>query len=80
MFDGTSTFNQPLDSWDVPLVSDMEFMFYGATAFNQDLCKWGLYYAASGVNYADMFDANACPDKRDPTSAAGPWCKASCSR
>lgn len=40
MFDGATSFNQPLDDWDVSNVTNMNGMFYGATAFNQDLSQW----------------------------------------
>ena len=36
MFNGTP-FNQDISSWDVSSVNDMSFMFYNATAFNQNL-------------------------------------------
>ena len=33
-------FNQPIGGWDVSKVTNMSYMFYGASAFNQDLSKW----------------------------------------
>ena len=40
MFYGASSFNQPLEKWDVSQVTNMRRMFAGATSFNQPLEKW----------------------------------------
>ena len=37
MFDGASSFNQPLNKWDVSNVTDMRIMFVRAESFNQSL-------------------------------------------
>jgi len=59
MFDGASSFNQPLEKWDVSQVTNMECMFYGASSFNQPLEKWDvsqvtdmsyMFYHASSFN------------------------------
>ena len=42
MFSGCTSFNQPLNSWDVSQVTSMSCMFSGCTAFNQDLGMWKL--------------------------------------
>lgn len=39
-FSNASSFNQPLNSWDVSNVSVMYEMFDGATFFNQPLTNW----------------------------------------
>ena len=40
MFYGCTTFNQPLNSWDVSKVTRMSSMFNGCTSFNQPLNSW----------------------------------------
>jgi surface protein len=40
MFSSASSFNQPLNNWDVSQVTDMRDMFYGAESFNQPLDNW----------------------------------------
>ena len=42
MFLDCSSFNQPLDNWDVRNVQSMGDMFTGCTAFDQDLGMWKL--------------------------------------
>jgi len=43
MFFGATSFNQPLNNWDVSQVTDMEAMFYQATSFNKPLDNWEWY-------------------------------------
>ena len=40
MFVNTYSFNQPLDTWDVSSVTEMEYMFQSADSFNQDISSW----------------------------------------
>ena len=63
-------------------VTNMDYMFYEASSFNQNLCPWGQHYASSNT-YTKMFSASGCPNKGDndiPTSTNptntpnGPWC------
>src|SRR5690606_37245852 len=42
MFDGASSFNQPLDSWDVRKLEGFSYMFRDASSFNQSLAAWQL--------------------------------------
>ena len=40
MFSGTTTFNQPINSWDTSNVTNMNYMFDQAIAFNQNISGW----------------------------------------
>ena len=40
MFEGATSFNQPLSAWDTSNVTNMEGMFGNATSFNQPLSAW----------------------------------------
>ena len=40
MFNGTTSFNQPLNNWNVSNVTNMGSVFYNATSFNQDISMW----------------------------------------
>jgi len=40
MFEGASSFNSDISTWDVSNVTDMNSMFKGAAAFNQNLNSW----------------------------------------
>ena len=42
MFQGASSFNDPIEHWDVSNVLIMEGLFYGATSFNQALNNWNV--------------------------------------
>ena len=42
MFFNASSFNQPLNNWDVSNVKNMWRMFSGARSFNQPLNKWNV--------------------------------------
>jgi hypothetical protein len=52
MFCGAVSFNQPLASWDVSHVTDMEAMFMDAAAFNQPLDTWDVRHVR---HMLDMF-------------------------
>ena len=54
-----SSFNQPLNNWNVSKVKDMVFMFYNASSFNQPLNNWNvsnvtdmdsMFYEATSFN------------------------------
>jgi surface protein len=47
MFQGTSSFNQSLNSWDVSQVTSMFQMFRDATSFNQPLDNWDVSQVAN---------------------------------
>jgi surface protein len=40
MFNGATSFNQPLNNWNTSLVTTMANMFQGASSFNQPLNSW----------------------------------------
>ena len=42
MFNRATSFNQPLNKWNVSNVTNMACMFYGASSFNQPLNKWNV--------------------------------------
>ncbi|MDY4859731.1 MAG: BspA family leucine-rich repeat surface protein [Campylobacter sp.] len=49
MFDGCENFNQPLNSWNVSNVTDMDSMFYGCENFNQALNSWNVELYVLGL-------------------------------
>ena len=49
IFDGATSFNRPLDDWDVSSTTDMTRMFAGATSFNRPLDDWDIS-AATGMS------------------------------
>ena len=42
MFRGATSFNQPLNKWNVSKVTNMSEMFFYANSFNQPLNKWNV--------------------------------------
>jgi Mycoplasma protein of unknown function, DUF285 len=48
-FFGELTFNQNLSSWNVASVTDMSYMFFWATAFNQEICWENNTAVTSGI-------------------------------
>ena len=74
MFSGCASFNQPLNSWDVSKVTDMENMFSGCTSFNQPLNNWdvsqvaGMWYMFSGCT-----SFNQPLNNWDVSQVAGMW-------
>ena len=75
MFQNATSFNQPLNDWNVSNVKSMHSMFAGATSFNQPLNNWNVSslswhdnevfldfngYMASSTNMESMFQGT-CP-------------------
>ena len=52
MFFGCTSFNQPLNNWNVSKVTNMSGMFAGCTSFNQPLNNWNV---SKVTNMYDMF-------------------------
>ena len=50
MFYRCSSFNKPLDNWDVTMVGYMDDMFYFCTKFNQPLNNWQISLVNSVQN------------------------------
>ena len=42
MFDDATSFNQPLNKWNVSNVTSMDYMFANTRAFNQPLNNWNV--------------------------------------
>ncbi len=53
MFSSASSFNQPLNNWDVSKVTEMRNMFTSASSFNQDIGNWNV---SSSMNMLEMFN------------------------
>ena len=66
MFDNASSFNQPLDNWDVSKVFIMANMFKDAERFSQSLCKWFYVSYKTIPDVEDMFLRSSCANKSDP--------------
>ena len=54
MFQEASSFNQPLNKWNVSNVTDMDDMFLKASSFNQPLNKWDV---SNVTTMDDMFES-----------------------
>ena len=53
MFEYATSFNQPLNKWNVSNVTYMNRMFEGASSFNQPLNKWNVSNVES-VNFGHI--------------------------
>jgi surface protein len=50
-FAGATSFNQPLNTWNVSSVTDMNGMFQSATAFDQNIGSWDISLVSDFVNF-----------------------------
>jgi len=65
MFRSATKYNQAIGTWNVSEVTDMGFMFSGASSFNQDLCSW-YNNLQSTTSVSEMFPSSGCTDPADP--------------
>ena len=80
MFAGCSSFNYPINCWNVSEVEYMDFMFYNASEFNQRLDKWdthevesmeGMFSGASNFNQPlNCWDVSSVQDMAGMFSGA----------
>ena len=52
MFFEATSFNHPIETWDVSKVENMTAMFYRATSFNQSLGGWDVSRVTDRDNFA----------------------------
>lgn len=82
MFEGNTFFNRDVSPWKFGLKLQNSYrMFFGASSFNQDLCRWGQGenpFALPTTNRTQMFRITSCPNILDPFSEndgqPGPFC------
>ncbi len=53
MFEGSTSFNQPLNSWNTSAVTNMNDIFKNATSFNQDISGWDVSAVTEMGNFMD---------------------------
>jgi surface protein len=72
MFRNASSFNQPLNNWDVSNVTDMREMFYKVFSFNQLLDNWDVSQVAGmGYMFYKAFSFNQSLDNWDVNQVTG---------
>ena len=63
MFNGATSFNQPLNNWNVSSITDMSSMFNGATSFNQDIISSWATNLSNVTTMNSMFQGATSFDK-----------------
>lgn len=53
MFSGATSFNEPINHWDVSNITNMQYLFYQASNFNQPLNSWNV---SNVINMTYMFE------------------------
>jgi hypothetical protein len=56
-------------------VTQMDTMFGGANAFNQDLCSWHDKVDLTTVSLFSIFSPSGCDDTSEPTPSSSTWCR-----
>ena len=77
MFNGASSFNSDISSWEINNETVMTSMFLKAAAFNQDLCAWGKDFPYKKAD--SIFLQSGCSYPGAPKeSERGPFCGSKC--
>merc|ERR1712129_649681 len=85
MFNGASSFNQNIATWDLKTSTDnagLAAMFSGASNFQQNLCRWNIIVTEAANNVPNMFSTPKCPNANSvftaETTADAATAKACC--
>jgi len=80
MFLNAEQFNQDIGGWNVGNVTEMDYMFFGATQFRQNLCGWIPLLQNKTMRCRDMLvgtsclyaTSPSCPDAKNATNIVDP--------
>ena len=68
---------QDISGWDIRKVENLEYMFWYAYAFKQNLCSWRVkdfpFNKCSGI-----FGGSGCQNKGNPVDTSSPFCETQC--
>ena len=68
---------QDISGWDIRKVENLEYMFWYAYAFKQNLCSWRVkdfpFNKCSGI-----FGGSGCQNKGNPVDTSSPFCESHC--